>query len=93
MHLDGCRDRIMNRIIKEDMEYMYQFDREMWEKFRNKTVLVTGAYGMLPAYMVYMLIYLNEIDETFQTQIVALARNKNKLVKRFGSYVEKPYFY
>ena len=49
MHLDGCRDRIMNRIIKEDMEYMYQFDREMWEKFRNKTVLVTGAYGMLPA--------------------------------------------
>lgn len=93
MHLDGCRDRIMNRIIKEDMEYMYQFDREMWEKFRNKTVLVTGAYGMLPAYMVYMLIYLNEIDETFQTQIVALARNKDKLVKRFGSYVEKPYFH
>lgn len=47
----------MNRIIKEDMEYIYQFNPEMWEAFRNKTVLITGAYGMLPSYMVYMLIF------------------------------------
>lgn len=83
----------MNRIIKEDMEYIYQFNPEMWEKFRNKTVLITGAYGMLPSYMVYMLIFLNEKDPKFNIQIVALVRNIEKLRKRFGKYVQKSYFH
>ena len=65
----------MNRIIKEDMEYIYQFNPEMWEAFRNKTVLITGAYGMLPSYMVDMVIFLNEKYAKFNIKIVALVRN------------------
>lgn len=83
----------MNRIVREDMEYMYQYNPKMWEKLKNKTVLITGAYGMLPSYMVYMLIYLNEMQGSYNIQIVALARNEEKLRKRFGKYVDRPYFH
>ena len=82
----------MNKVIHEDLKYIYNFKPSMWEKFRNKTVLITGAAGMLPSYMVFMLIYLNEIDSKFNVRIVALARSKEKLEKRFGEYINKDYF-
>lgn len=63
------------------------------DTFKNKTVLITGAYGMLPSYMVYMLIYLNEAQKDYDIQIVAVVRNKNKLISRFGDYANRPYFH
>lgn len=82
----------MNKVIFEDMQYIYSFQKELWEKLRNKTVLITGAYGMLPSYMVFMLIYLNELDINYNIKIVALVRNEIKLRERFGDYVDKSYF-
>ena len=65
----------MNKIIQQDMEYMYQSQIELWELLRDKTVLITGAYGMLPSYMVYMLIYLNEKKHDYNIQIITIVRN------------------
>lgn len=83
----------MNDIILKDMEYMYSYDSSLWDALRNKTVLVTGAYGMLPSYMVFMLIYLNEIADSHNIEIVTLVRNEDKLKKRFGKYVDRDYFH
>lgn len=83
----------MNKIIYEDMEYIYNYDRSLWEALRGKTVLITGAYGMLPSYLVYMLIYLNEINKGYEVSIIALVRDEGKLRDRFGDYIDRPYFH
>lgn len=84
------KDFLNNRIIQEDIEELYH--RKLnWESMRGKTIWITGAYGMLASYLVYMCIFLNEIHGYNITIIVAI-RNYEKLKKRFGEYVERGYF-
>lgn len=73
----------MNRqIVEYDLENV--FNRGIpWESLENKTVLITGAYGMLASYMVYMLMYLNE-KRGMHINIIALGRSKDKFERRFG---------
>ena len=72
------------------MEEILQADCE-WESFSKKTVLVTGAYGMLASYIVFFLIYLRE-KKGIEVSILAQGRDEQKARERFGLYFEKPYF-
>ena len=55
--LDNMDNFLENRIIKEDMDnLLYRQENCSWLK--DKTVLITGAYGMLASYLVFFLIYL-----------------------------------
>jgi nucleoside-diphosphate-sugar epimerase len=74
------------------MENLFKRSEIDWERFRNKTIFITGAYGMLPAYMVYMFIYLNERHDSFNIKIIACCRNRDKSTKRFKEYTNKQYF-
>ena len=78
-------------IITQDLQYLYEDCPKLWEKLRNSTVLVTGAYGMLASYMVYMLIYLNE-EKDYQIRIIAQGRDRDKMEKRFAPYCARAYF-
>lgn len=78
-----------NLIILSDLENIYHRGIP-WEKLKGKTVLVTGAYGMLASYVVYMLIYLNEKYD-MKIQIISIVRFKEKYAERFGKYSEKKY--
>lgn len=82
----------MNPIIEEDIQYMLSADFVDFTRFRGKTVLVTGAYGMLASYMIYPLIRLNENDPDFRCTILALGRSRDKMKKRFAEADGKPYF-
>lgn len=46
-----------------------------WERFRNKTVLVTGATGRLGMYIVEALVKA-DIDWNLNLNIIALARSE-----------------
>lgn len=81
--------RMNHKIIEQDMENIYKRNIP-WERLKNKTVLITGAYGMLASYMVFMLMYLNE-KAGMNISIVALVRTKEKFFKRFGVTEEHPY--
>lgn len=72
-----------SRVIEEDLENVYS-RRIPWEFMENKTILITGAYGMLASYMVYMLMYLNE-KKGMHINVIALGRSKDKFEERFGS--------
>lgn len=81
----------MNRsIIEQDLKEVYQ-RKIPWEKLEGKTVLVTGAYGMLASYLVYMLIYLNE-KAGMHIQILAVVRSEEKLRERFLEFAQRSYF-
>lgn len=82
---------MFNKIIDEDMKVIYDNAAFDWMEFSGKTVLITGAYGMLASYMVYMLIYLNEKYDA-DIRIIALGRNKDKMFQRFGEFAKKKYF-
>jgi UDP-glucuronate decarboxylase len=75
-----------NKIVYEDLKTIVSH-KIGWERFRNKTVLISGANGFLPAYMVEVLLYLNEIDLDFNTRIIALVRSSEKATSRFADYL------
>lgn len=81
----------MNKIVLEDLKKMFDDKNISWDNFKNKSVLITGAYGMLASYMVWMLIYLNEF-KNYDIKIYALGRNLDNFRNRFGKFCKKDYF-
>ena len=76
-----------SKIIDEDMQNI--FNRKInWNVFRNKTILITGATGMLATYVVYFLLYLNEF-QGMNIHIILLVRDIAKVQRRFGKYSQK----
>jgi len=81
----------MNKIIKEDLGLISNSDLD-WGKFKNKVVLVSGAYGMLASYMVFTLLYLNHVDPKLNIKVIALGRNLDKAKARFIEFLKDPNF-
>ena len=78
------------KIVQDDMEDI--FDREIpFEKLENKSVLITGATGMLATYIVYFLYYLN-INKKKNIKIYALVRNSKKAEKIFNNLLKDKNF-
>lgn len=75
----------MNTIIEQDLERITNSELVNWERFKNKTILVSGANGMLPSYMVETLLFLNEI-RNYNIKVVALVRNIEKAKNVFEDY-------
>jgi len=76
----------MNKIIEEDIANIIQSNIE-WSSFKKKTVLITGANGFLPAYMVEVLMYLN-VHYKYNITVVCLVRNLSKARNRFANYLD-----
>ena len=75
----------MNAIIEEDIRNIINSSIVDWTRFRNKNVLITGANGMLPSYMVLTLLKLNA-EKQLGINVYALARNESKLYKVFNEF-------
>lgn len=60
-----------------------------WEKFRDKTILVSGATGRLGMYIIEALIKA-DIDWNLNLNVVALARSKQKMEQIFGEDLKLP---
>lgn len=72
---------MMNRIIEEDMKDIYSRSVD-WNKLDGKTVLLTGAYGMLASYVVLFLLYL-QTQKLVDVNLIAVVRNKKKFAEKF----------
>jgi nucleoside-diphosphate-sugar epimerase len=46
--------------------------------FINSTILITGANGFLPAYLVYFFQYLNYTNPNYKIKVIGLVRNEQK---------------
>ena len=77
----------MSPIIQEDLEKIISFKAVDWKTFHGKTVLISGANGMLPSYMVETLLYLNK-KYGYQIKVVALVRNMEKAHKCFSEHIQ-----
>ena len=68
---------IINHIINEDTEQIITENNGLTQLY-NKTILITGASGMIGSYFVYTLMKLNE-DYDANIKIIPLIRNLDKL--------------
>ena len=73
-------------VVEADMAWITSA-KLSWSALAGKTVLVSGANGFLPAYMVETLLYLNEKqNKSNPTTVIALVRNKKRALERFSAY-------
>lgn len=72
----------LNKIIAEDIEQIISSEMIEWDNLKSKTVLITGANGFLPAYMLYTLLALND-KWAMDIKVLALVRNKQKAETTF----------
>lgn len=83
--------RTRHPIVTADLETILATELP-WSCFAGKTVLITGAYGFLPAYMAETLLYLNEQMSQPAVQVIGLVRNEAKAWARFAHYQGRPDF-
>lgn len=56
-----------------------------WKKFNNKSILITGATGLLGCFLVDVIMYLNN-REDLNCKIIAIGRSIKKAKKEFNEY-------
>lgn len=69
-------------IVEEDLRTIVSSPLP-WDRLFGKTVLITGANGFVPAYMLETLLYLNETAGA-GIRVVALVRSYEKAMRRLG---------
>ena len=72
-----------SKVVKEDIRFILSRFKQT-ERFRNKTVLITGAAGFLPAYLVEFFLSL---DPEWNTKVIALVRTMAKAKVRFSHWL------
>lgn len=80
---------MMNSIIQKDLDLIISSPIINWEVFKGQTVLITGANGMLPAYLAYTLLYLNSTKH-YGIKVLALVRNLEKSKEKFKDFLDDP---
>ena len=83
------RTFLNSSVIEEDMEDIHARELD-WQKLKGKTVLITGAAGMLASYVAFYLIYLNEYH-AMDVRLLLHVRSEEKARARFGAYTQKTY--
>ncbi len=79
-----------NPIISEDIKFILSAGLP-WEEFRDKTILISGANGFLPAYLVFSLMALEE-TLGIPCKVIALLRNQQRGESRFSHLLSRPDF-
>lgn len=67
----------MNKVLEQDVKAIIE-QGVHWEKLKGKTILVTGASGMIGSYMINVFAKLND-EYQYNIRVLALLRNINKL--------------
>lgn len=71
-----------DKIIQKDLNDIINIDFINWDLLRNKTVLVTGATGLIGSQLVMSLLNANA-EKNLDLKVIAVVRNKQKAEKIF----------
>lgn len=80
---------IDNSIYREDIKYVAGLDLP-WEKLSNKSILITGASGLIGSFLIDVLMEKNL--HGLKCKVYALGRNLEKAKNRFERYWTSPFF-
>jgi UDP-glucuronate decarboxylase len=74
-------------IIDEDLRKIVSSSLP-WDRLFGKTVLISGANGLIPSYVLETLLYLNETAHA-GIHAIALVRNKQRALRRLGHLTDR----
>ena len=80
---------IDNSIYREDIKYVAGLELP-WEKLDNKSILITGASGLIGSFLIDVLMEKNL--QGLDCKVYALGRNLDKARNRFERYWTSPLF-
>ena len=80
----------LHPIIFEDINDIISFNLE-WGKFKNKTILITGANGFLASYLVYTFLLLND-QHNLDCYVIGVSRNRKRAEDKFGALLKRKDF-
>jgi len=76
-----------NVIFKEDLEQLMSCEYIPWEKLQDKTVLVTGATGLIGYNLISGLVYANLVKK-LNIHILALVRDIDQAKEKFAGQIQ-----
>ncbi|MBQ7944115.1 MAG: NAD-dependent epimerase/dehydratase family protein [Lachnospiraceae bacterium] len=62
-----------------------------WQRLSGKTILISGATGMIASALIDILMHRNEHEQQ-NTNIIAVSRSEEKAKQRFNQYWDSEYF-
>ena len=81
---------ILSEIVHGDLNQIVK-SNIIWDRFKNKTVLVSGGAGLLPSYLVQSLLHANRVHN-LKLKVICMSRSSESLNKRLGHCLSDPYF-
>lgn len=81
---------IDNLLYKKDIECIAKMQLP-WEKLRDRSLLITGASGLIGSFLIDVLMYKN-INEQLNCKIYAVGRNIERAKSIFSPFWDSPYF-
>ncbi len=85
MELYECKEYL------EDIQTVIELPLD-WEQFRNRSVMISGATGMIGRFLIDVLMALNR-ERNLSCGIYALGRSEKKASERFSKYWTAPEFH
>ena len=79
-----------NELYMEDVNRIAELDLP-WEKLSNKSILLSGATGMIGSFLIDVILEKN-ISKSLSCTVYALGRNREKAEKRFSKFAQDPHF-
>jgi nucleoside-diphosphate-sugar epimerase len=80
----------LNEIVRGDLAAITSQDAS-WERLAGKTVVVTGANGMMGSYAAFIPLYLND-TRNIGARVVAMVRNRAKAESVFADVLDRDDF-
>lgn len=78
------------QLLDEDAKEIAQ-TRIRWEQLEGKTILISGATGYVPQYIIHGIMKHNDMYKS-NIKVIALCRDEKKALLRFGDYYKRKDF-
>ena len=79
-----------NNLYQEDIEYVAGLALD-WSKLKDKSLLITGATGMIGSFLVDVIMHKNAKDN-LGCNLILLGRDERKAKERFAEYFNESSF-
>jgi len=82
------KKNILSEIVRRDLDQIVKSNIS-WDRFKNKTVFVSGGAGLLPSYLVQSLLHANGLHN-LKLKIICMSRSSESFHKRLGYWLNDP---
>ena len=76
---------LKNKLYREDLAYVSELNLP-WEKLKKKSILLSGATGMIGSFLIDVIMYKN-LNEGLCCHIYAVGRNEEIVLRNIGRMI------